>query len=137
MLQELLVIDDADLHLSILRKIATQEGFNTTGARSVAEATQALRAQTFDCITLDLSLGDQSGIDILKLLADIKCRTPVIIISASDDGVREEMNRIGNFLDLNICPTIPKPINIAVLRKALKQIAEDTQRQKLKAPAGW
>ncbi|MDU6671833.1 MAG: response regulator, partial [Bradyrhizobium sp.] len=29
MRNELLVIEDADVHLSILRKIATQAGFNT------------------------------------------------------------------------------------------------------------
>ena len=46
----------------------------------------------------------------------MKCRTPVIIISASGDAAREETIRIGKFLDLNLCPPIPKPINLAVLR---------------------
>ena len=32
---------------------------------------------------------------------------------------------------------IPKPINLAVLRNALTQIANDTKRQKLATPAGW
>src|SRR5204862_1218582 len=80
---ELLVIEDAELHLSILRKIAEQVGFKTTGAHSVAEASELLHERTFDCITLDLSLGEDSGIEVLQLLAKMKCRTPVIVTSAS------------------------------------------------------
>jgi two-component system chemotaxis response regulator CheY len=137
MRNELLAIDDADLHLSIVRKIATQAGFATTGASSVSEAARLLRERTFDCITLDLSLGEQSGLEILHLLAEMKCRTPIIVVSGSDDRARDETIRIGNFLHLNLCPPIPKPIHLAVLRKALTEIADATHRQRHATPAGW
>ena len=137
MRNELLVIEDTNLHLSIVSKIASQAGFATTGANSVAEASRLLRERSFDCITLDLSLGEESGVEILKLLAKMKCRTPIIVVSGSGDEAREETLKIGNFLDLNLCPPIPKPINLAVLRSALTQIANDTQRQKLATPVGW
>jgi len=131
---ELLVIEDTSLHLSIVSKIASQAGFTTTGANSVGEAARLLRERSFDCVTLDLSLGEESGVDILRLLAEMKCRTPIIVVSGSGDEAREETLKIGNFLDLNLCPPIPKPINLAVLRNALAQIANDTQRQKLATP---
>lgn len=131
---ELLVIEDTSLHLSIVSKIASQAGFTTTGANSVDEAARLLRERSFDCITLDLSLGEESGVDILRLLAEMKCRTPIIVVSGSGDEAREETLKIGNFLDLNLCPPIPKPINLAVLRNALAEIANDTQRQKLATP---
>ena len=131
MRNELLAIDDTDLHLSIVRKIATRVGFTTTGAASVSEARRLLRSQTFDCITLDLSLGEQSGVEILELLAEIKCRTPIMVVSGSGDPALARTTEIGNFLGLNLCPPIPKPINLAVLRGALAQIVQDTHRQKL------
>jgi two-component system chemotaxis response regulator CheY len=134
MRNELLVIEDAELHLSILCKIAEQVGFNTTGAHTVAEASQLLAGRTFDCITLDLSLGEDSGFEVLQLLAKIKCRTPVIVISASGEEVCDEIVKIGNLLDLNVCSPIPKPIHLAALRRALTKIAEDT-KQKLAATA--
>ena len=96
MSNQLLAIDDADLHLSIVRKIATQVGFTTTGANTVSQATRLLHERTFDCITLDLSLGEQSGVEILKLLSEMKCRTPIIIISGSGDAVCAESFGIGN-----------------------------------------
>ena len=133
---ELLVIEDAELHLSILRKIAEQVGFRTTGAHSVAEASQLLSEHTFDCITLDLSLGEDSGIEVLQLLARTKCRTPVIVISASGEQVCDEIVKIGNFLNLNVCSPIPKPIHLAALRTALTRIAEDTEKQKLATATG-
>jgi two-component system, chemotaxis family, chemotaxis protein CheY len=136
MRSELLAIDDADLHLSIVRKIAAQVGFTTTGAASVSEATRLLREPTFDCITLDLSLGEQSGVEILKLLAEMKCRTPIIVVSGSGDAACEETIGIGNFLDLNLCPPIPKPINLAVLRSTLTQIFQEIHRQNVATPVG-
>jgi DNA-binding NtrC family response regulator len=137
MLSEILVIDDANLHQSIVSKIATQAGFATTGAGSVTEAAKLLRARTFDCITLDLSLGEHSGVEVLQLLAEMKCRTPIIVISGSEKSVREETLKIGNFLDLNVCAPIPKPINLALLRDALTQIADGIQKQKRAASVGW
>jgi len=137
MRNELLAIDDADLHLSIVRKIATQVGFTTTGAASVSEASRLLRGRTFDCITLDLSLGEQSGVEILELLAEIKCRTPIMVVSGSGDPALARTTEIGNFLGLNLCPPVPKPINLAVLRGALAQVVQDTHRQKLATPVSW
>ena len=41
-------------------------GFRTTGVYSMTEASKVLRERAVDCITLDLSLGEQSGMDILQ-----------------------------------------------------------------------
>ncbi|MBV8701244.1 response regulator [Bradyrhizobium sp.] len=135
MRNELLAIEDAELHLSILRKIAAQAGFTTTSANSLDSAASLLEQRSFGVITLDLSLGEQSGIEILKLLARMKCGTPVLVISASDDDALSDVVRIGNDFNLNLYPPIPKPINLAVLRQALLQIAGDAARHDL-ATAG-
>jgi two-component system chemotaxis response regulator CheY len=129
MRNELLVIEDAELHLSILRKIAEQVGFATTGAHSVTEADELLRARTFDCITLDLSFGEDAGIEVLQLLAKINCRTPVIVISASGEEVCDETVKFGNFLNLNVCSPMPRPIHLAALRRTLTRISEDTEKR--------
>src|SRR5215471_18715659 len=127
MRNKLLAIDGAELHLSILRKIAEQVGFAATGAHSVAEASQLLSERTFDCITLDLSLGEESGLEVLQLLSQIKCRTPIFVISASGEQACEETVRIGNSLKLDIRTPVPNPIHLAGLRKALTGIAGATE----------
>jgi DNA-binding response OmpR family regulator len=133
---ELLVIEDTDVHLSILRKIAVQAGFATTGVSSVHGASTVLQKRSFDCITLDLNLGDRSGNEILQLLSDMKCRTPVLIISAEDDRTREVTTRAGKILGLNVYPPFPKPVDIAALRETLKQIAANLDRDRRTRFAG-
>jgi DNA-binding response OmpR family regulator len=133
---ELLVIDDAALHLAVLCKIAEQVGFRATGAHSVAEASQLLHDRAFDCITLDLSLGEESGIEVLQELSKIKCPTPIIVISASGQQACDETVRIGNVLNLNICSPIPRPIHLSAVRTALTRIAACTEKQGFVSVAG-
>jgi two-component system, chemotaxis family, chemotaxis protein CheY len=133
MRNKLLVIDRAELHLSVLSKIAEQVGFTATGAHSVVEASQLLNERSFDCITLDLSLGEESGLEVLQLLSQIKCRAPVFVISASGEQTCDETVKIGNSLKLDIRSPVPNPIHLAGLRKALTGIAGATQSAPLAA----
>jgi two-component system chemotaxis response regulator CheY len=132
MRNKLLVIDRAELHLSVLSKIAEQVGFTATGAHSVVEASQLLNERSFDCITLDLSLGEESGLEVLQL-SQIKCRAPVFVISASGEQTCDETVKIGNSLKLDIRSPVPNPIHLAGLRKALTRIAGITTSPPLAA----
>ena len=119
----LLVIEDALIHRTIISRIGEKAGFATETASSVDAAAAVLRAREFDAITLDLALGERVGAEVLRLLADLKCQTPIIIISVSDDRVVEESCRIGRALDLNLWKPLHKPIDLAVLRDMLEQIS--------------
>jgi DNA-binding response OmpR family regulator len=118
----LLVIEDALIHRTIITKVGDKVGFVARTASSVEAAEALLRAQAFDAITLDLGLGEHIGIEVLRLLADLGSKTPIIIISASDDSVLEETCRIGRSLDLDIWKPLRKPIDLPVLREMLEQI---------------
>jgi len=131
---KLLVIEDTDLHLAILARIAAQAGFSVTRASSFDEAIKLLREFDFDCMTLDLSLGERSGVELLYRLSEMNCRTPIIIISASERAVCEETVRVGENLNLNLCELIVKPIDLAFLRETLRRVAiGNRQRQVLEA----
>ncbi len=118
----LLVIEDALIHRTIISKIGDKVGFVTRTASSVEAAEALLRAQDFDAITLDLGLGEHVGIEVLRLLADLRSQTPIIIISVSDDSILEETSRIGRSLELNIWKPLRKPIDLTRLREMLEQI---------------
>ena len=70
-LGRLLVIDDDTSICTLIEKLGEKVGFAATRAISVEEATQLLRTQRFDCITLDLSLGKDTGIELLKVLSEM------------------------------------------------------------------
>ena len=118
----LLVVEDMPIHRSVIERIGKQLGFVTQGAASVEGAVQQLRERDFECITLDLGLGEQAGVDLLRVLADRACRTPVIIVSAADEPVLNEVCRIGQTLDLNLWKPLHKPIDLRQLRSMLEQI---------------
>ena len=127
----LLVIEDALIHRTIISKIGDKVGFLTRTASSVEAAEALLRTQDFDAITLDLALGEHVGVEVLRLLADLKSQTPIIIISVSDDAVLEETCRIGRSLDLNIWKPLRKPIDLTRLREMLEQIKLYSGLQKI------
>jgi CheY-like chemotaxis protein len=131
MRNELLVIEDTHVHLAILRKIASQAGYETTCVDSVDAAAEVLRRKVFDCITLDLSLGERSGAEVLELLAKLKSRTPVIFISGSEDNTRDEHVRLATSLGLVVHPQFQKPVDLPALRDTLRQIATIADCQKL------
>jgi DNA-binding response OmpR family regulator len=122
MLPKLLVIDDVSVHRGVFSRLAEKAHFKPTGAASVEEADRLLQEQTFDCIILDLSLGDRAGAEILYLLSDQGIRAPVIIISGAADAVVDEALIVGRMLGLNIRQPIPKPVDLARLRGELRMI---------------
>jgi two-component system, chemotaxis family, chemotaxis protein CheY len=127
----LLVVEDALIHRTIIAKIGDKVGFLARSASSVEAAEALLRTQEFDAITLDLALGEHVGIEVLRLLAELKSRAPIIIISVSDDAVLEETCRIGRSLELNIWKPLRKPIDLRLLREMLEQIKLCSGLQKI------
>jgi DNA-binding NtrC family response regulator len=127
----LLVIEDALIHSTIIGHIADKIGFTTMIARSYENACNLLHDRQFDCITLDLGLGQHAGVEVLNQLSRIECKTPIIIISGSEKSVCDETVRIGKSLHLNICEPVPKPIDLKALRETLTQIAMQSRLQHL------
>jgi DNA-binding response OmpR family regulator len=107
----------------IIEKIAASAGYQASIAASVETATALLHDDSFDCITLDLSLGDRSGVDVLHVLADLGTQVPIIIFSATDDDDCLATVRIGKGLGLNICPPLAKPAGVLELRKVLDSLS--------------
>lgn len=127
----LLVIEDALIHSTIICRIAEKIGFATMTASSYEDACKVLSTCQFDCITLDLGLGEHVGVDVLRHLSTIRCRAQIIIISGSEKTVFDETVRIGRVLGLNICEPAPKPIDLKALRETLGHIRMQSRLQTL------
>lgn len=117
-----LVIEDDDLHRMIVWRAAAKAGFSPEGAATFEEAARLAREQVFDCITLDLSVGEHNGVEMLHHLCKLGCKAPIIIISGCDDATCRETMRIARSLDLNVCEPVPKPVDLAMLRYALDRL---------------
>jgi DNA-binding response OmpR family regulator len=115
----LLVIDDDSVHQMIICRVAGRAGFEAIGAGSYEEAIRLLSNNVYTAITLDLSLGEHGGVDILHFIAAKDSPTPIIIVSGSGENIRNETLGLAGLLSLNVCDAMPKPVNLAQLRQHL------------------
>jgi DNA-binding response OmpR family regulator len=112
----LLVIDDDTLHRMIVCRVAAKAGYAPAGAATCEEATKILQQGAFDCITLDLSLGGNAGVEMLRQLCLMGCTTPIVIISGTDAATRNETVAVAISLNLTVSGSMPKPVDLTVLR---------------------
>jgi two-component system, chemotaxis family, chemotaxis protein CheY len=126
----LLIIEDALIHSAVIGQIASKVGLATTKAHSYEDACEVLDARQFDCITLDLGLGEHAGIDMLRYLSMVRCKAQIIVISQSNKEVCDDVVELGRALDLNVCESVPKPIDLNVLRETLVRVQAQSLPQK-------
>jgi hypothetical protein len=52
----------------------------------------------------------------------IGCQSPIIVVSGCDSATCAETVKVGKSLNLNILATMPKPVDLAVLRYCLERL---------------
>ena len=114
----LLVIDDDLIQRTIISKIGSQVGFEVTAVSTLAHAADVLMSAALDCVTLDLSLGTQSGASLLQTVAESGQSTPVLIISGAEPHVLKSTLAAAASLGLD-AQALTKPLDLALLRHAL------------------
>ena len=87
-----LVIEDDPVQRDSVRELLKSLHVETVGAASAAEALERLKSTTFDCMVLDLSLPDASGISLLETLSEQESYAfpPAIVYTGRDLAADEE-----------------------------------------------
>ena len=118
----LLIVDDDRVHRMVIARIARQAGYEVEEAATYEAARRLMGEGAYACVTLDLSLGEHGGLDVLQHLAQMKFDAPIIVVSGSDDKVRQEALMVARRLSLNVCGSFGKPMNLSHLRNLLGEI---------------
>jgi len=93
-LKKILVVEDNEIDSSQMAKILQSDTVGVTIAPTGQQAIEKTKSENFDCIILDYTLPDISGIDLLNQVSDAKEKfTPVIVYSAKDFNSKE-MNHL-------------------------------------------
>ncbi len=121
-LPRLLVIDDDNLHRMIICRAAAKAGYLPAGAASYDEATKLARETAFDGITLDLSLGNRAGSEMLHQLSRLGCTAPIVVVTGCDVATCKETLKVADMLKLDIWECIPKPVDLVMLRNFLERL---------------
>jgi two-component system chemotaxis response regulator CheY len=120
---QLLVVDDDASQRRLISVAAKQAGHAVTVAQSCAEAVAKLGNGRFDCVTLDLMLGDGNGVQVLEAIADTKFAGAVIVISGMDAAHRSAARSYGRSLGI-VLQSLPKPVDLAALRICLANLGK-------------
>jgi CheY-like chemotaxis protein len=121
--KQLLVIDDDATHRTVIGILARKLGYVTTEARTVAEASELISKQHFDCMTLDLHMGTQYGAELLQVMNSRQSNAAVIVISSADDEERCEVLRVATLYGSRVTE-VPKPLEIGMLRDAFVELKD-------------
>jgi CheY-like chemotaxis protein len=91
-IRRLLVVEDDPAEQLSVAELLGHNDIEILSAATGAAALQAMRAQTFDCVVLDLRLPDMSGFELLEQIqTDAKLRdVPIIVFTGRDLSDHEE-----------------------------------------------
>ena len=132
----LLVIDDDAVHRAIICKLAAKVGFDAVEARNCGDVVRLTAIGDFGCVTLDLSLGERAGTEVLLHFSLCRFRAPILIVSGADSALTRSAFEFGQSRDLDMLEPVGKPIRSTELRERLTVVAEDLRsKRRANAPA--
>ena len=122
----ILVVDDEEDILELIRFQLARDGYTITLAASGEEAIKRARWQRFDLIVLDLMLPGMDGFEVAKALkADPKTGSvPILMLTA-----RGEEADIVTGLEIGAADYITKPFSPRVLSARVKSVLRRRSRQ--------
>src|SRR5690606_34779170 len=102
-LHHIVVVDDDPGVRVLLSRLLKECGYDVSGAESGPELERVLQSRSVDLVLLDIMLGQESGLDICRMIRE-RSQVPIIMISARG----QEQDRVAG-LDLGADDYIPKP----------------------------
>jgi two-component system, chemotaxis family, CheB/CheR fusion protein len=111
-----LLVEDHDDTLELMRELLTREGDVVIAARNVAEARRACATERLDVVVSDLGLPDGSGIDVARAAQQ---RSPVVpAIALSGYGMEEDRRRS---VEAGFAEHLVKPVGLSDLQAAIRR----------------
>ena len=112
-----LIIDDEESILATFRLCLEDAGYSVDTANTAAEGLRLAARQPFDVCLLDLSIGDESGLEVMPRLKQLAPWLRVVIVSAHS-AVDAAMDALrAGAEDYLVKPCLPEQLRIAVLRQ--------------------
>ena len=132
----ILVVDDEESIRFTFSSFLKDEGYDVTVASSLAQCSEEIENVDFDLIFLDILLGNDSGIDVLRICKEKNPTCPVVMITGSPT-----LDTATDAVRLGAYDYIPKPVRhetlLRVAHKALqhKQLVDQKEAYRIRLNA--
>ena len=114
-----LVVEDDQKIRRVLRNVLEDDGFEVIEAADADTALSHVKSQELDLVTLDIQLGKDNGIDVLRRIRAMS-RVPVIMVTGIDDVIDRVLG-----LEIGADDYITKPFHV---REVLARIRAVVRR---------
>jgi EAL domain-containing protein (putative c-di-GMP-specific phosphodiesterase class I)/ActR/RegA family two-component response regulator len=118
--RNLLILDDDELVGAYIKRVAETLALPARVTTTVEAFVDQLHVQSPTDVVLDLKLGLQDGVQVLRILASEGSKAGIILLSGFDDRVLAAARDLGVNLGLNIRHALTKPVRAPALQAALK-----------------
>ncbi|SCA57583.1 putative diguanylate phosphodiesterase (EAL domain) with Response Regulator Receiver modulation [Candidatus Terasakiella magnetica] len=125
--RSLIVFDDDEEIRQLISLLAAKEGFEVETAAELKEFKEKVDKMKPDVIIQDLSLSDCDGIEVLRYLGSIGCKSAIALISSFDERLLKSAMNLGSDFGLEVIGNIRKPITGAGLREVLANVPHTTK----------
>jgi len=113
----ILLVEDHEDTLRMLRRLLENAGFSIVGAASVKSALAELDSNTFDVIVSDIGLPDGSGHDIVRQIRSRNCEIPAIALTGFGMDNDVAQSRMAGF-----AAHLTKPVEVARLVATIREL---------------
>ena len=131
----MLVIDDNPVIGQFLSRLGASLALRCDVTTTAERFLELLRPET-SLIFLDLVMPGIDGIQLLRLLSERSCKTPIVIMSGTDRRVLETAERLAKALDLRVVGRLQKPFRLAQVETILMEFRRTVLPTADSHPAG-
>ena len=114
--RRILILDDDAAVGQTIQWIAESLGFEAEFVTHSGEFFRIIDERCPEIITIDLVMPEMDGVEILRLLAERKCRAKIIVSSGMGPRVLDAAERSASQHGLDIVGILPKPVSRDALR---------------------
>ncbi len=114
---KLLLIEDDPLLRKTMQPYLEAEGYTVTIAATVRQALTTAYDHDYDCVVVDISLPDGSGLDVVRQLKKEQSGAGIIIVSAKD-SLPDKLTG----LELGADDYLTKPFHLPELNARIKSV---------------
>ena len=117
MADTVLIVDDDEAVLTMLRKVMKSSGIDSDTARSGGEAIEMAGQGRYDLMLLDVNMPGMDGFEVVQTLRSRGLKLPIIIVS----GRKEDYDALYG-LDIGADDYLTKPFNPVTLGAKVKAL---------------
>ena len=118
-MSRILVVDDDRTTRHVLQRVLNNAGFSTSVATDGVEALEAMRAETFDLLLLDVWMPRMNGLELLAKLRRRRSR-PRVVVMTSDDAPETLLKAVR----AQAFKYVHKPVQTAALLETIRAALE-------------